>query len=64
MNGQVGGKVTALLSTMTPQSETAVFHDETKRRELLRAVVAAYYADQDGKEVIFDTTASGARGYR
>ena len=55
MTGPVGGMVTTLLSTMTPQSETAVFLDETKRRELLRAVVTAYYADQDGKEVVFDT---------
>ena len=36
MTGPVGGMVTTLLASMTPQSETAVFLDEAKRRELLR----------------------------
>ena len=55
MTGPVGGIVTSLLATMTPQSEAAVFLDEPKRRKLLRAVVSAYYSDQDGRDVIFDT---------
>ena len=55
MTGPVGGMVTTLLGTMTPQSETAVFLDEAKRRDLLRAIVEAYYADQGGKYVVFDT---------
>ena len=54
MTGPVGGLVTTLLNSMSPQNETAVFLDEAKRRAILKAVVEAYYADETGK-VIFDT---------
>ena len=36
MTGPVGGLVTTLLNTMSPQNETAVFLDEAKRRAILR----------------------------
>ncbi len=55
MTGPVGGLVTTLLNAISPQNEMALFLDETKRRSILRAVVETYYADQGGKEVVFDT---------
>lgn len=55
MTGPVGGLVTTLLNAMSAQVETAVFLDEAKRRAILKAVIEAYYADQEGKEVVFDT---------
>ena len=55
MTGPVGGLVTTLLNAMSPQNETAVFLDEEKRKQILRAVVQAYYSDQSGKQAIFDT---------
>lgn len=55
MTGPVGGLVGTLLNAMSPQNETAVFLDETKRQAILRAVVDAYYRDQSDKAVVFDT---------
>jgi sulfotransferase len=55
MTGPVGGLITTLLNTMSPQNETAVFLDEGKRRAILKAVAEAYYADQSDKDVVFDT---------
>ena len=55
MTGPVGGLITTLLNSMSPQNETAVFLDEAKRRAILKAVVEAYYADQADREVVFDT---------
>lgn len=55
MTSPVGGMVQAMLNTFTTGNETAVFLDEERRRAILRAIVAAYYAPQQGKEVVFDT---------
>lgn len=55
MTGPVGGLVGTLLDAMSPRNEAAVFLDEGRRRAILKAVIAAYYAGLDGREVIFDT---------
>jgi sulfotransferase len=55
MSGPVAGLVTVLLNAMGPQNETAVFLDEERKAELLRAVIAAYYRPQQDRAVLFDT---------
>ncbi len=55
MTGPVGGLVGTLLDAMSPRNEAAVFLDEARRRTILKAVIEAYYAGEDGREVIFDT---------
>ena len=55
MSGPVAGLVTVLLNAMGPQNETAVFLDEDRKAELLRAVISAYYRPQTDKDVLFDT---------
>jgi sulfotransferase len=55
MTGPVGGLVGALLTAMGPQNETAVFLDEERKAEILRAVMLAYYRPQSEREVLFDT---------
>jgi sulfotransferase len=55
MSGPVAGLVTVLLNAMGPQNETAVFLDEARKAELLRAIIQAYYRPQAGKAVVFDT---------
>ena len=41
MSGPVAGLVTVLLDAMGPQNETAVFLDEERKAELLRAIIQA-----------------------
>jgi sulfotransferase len=55
MSGPVAGLVTVLLNAMGPQNETAVFLDEGRKAELLRAVIRAYYRPQGDRAVVFDT---------
>jgi sulfotransferase len=55
MTGPVAGLVTVLLNAMGPQNETAVFLDEQRKIAILKAVVEAYYAEEAGKGVVFDT---------
>lgn len=55
MTSPVAGLVTVLLNAMGPQNETAVFLDEARKAEILKAVFAAYYRPQGGKAVVFDT---------
>ena len=55
MSGPVAGLVTVLLNAMGPQNETAVFLDEERKAELLRAVIDAYYRPQADRAVVFDT---------
>ncbi len=55
MSGPMAGLVTVLLNAMGPQNETAVFLDEERKAEILRAVMRAYYRPHAGREVLFDT---------
>ena len=55
MTGPVGGLVGVLLNAMSAQNETAVFLDEERKAELLRAVIATYYRPQADRAVLFDT---------
>jgi len=55
MTGPVGGMVQALVNTFAPANETALFLDEARRSDVLRAVIAAYYGPQADREVVFDT---------
>ncbi|MBX9699337.1 MAG: sulfotransferase [Acetobacteraceae bacterium] len=55
MTGPVAAMVQALLNTFTSANETAVFLDQERRRAILKATIAAYYAPQDGRDVVFDT---------
>ena len=55
MSGPMAGLVTVLLNAMGPQNETAVFLDEERKAEILRAVMRAYYRPQSDREVLFDT---------
>src|SRR6478735_3418910 len=55
MSGPVAGLVTVLLNAMGPQNETAVFLNEERKAELLRAIIQTYYRPQTDKAVVFDT---------
>jgi sulfotransferase len=55
MTGPALPMVQALLNTFTAANETAVFLDEERRRAILKAAVAAYYAPQSDRDVVFDT---------
>jgi sulfotransferase len=55
MTGPALPMVQALLNTFTAANETAVFLDEERRRAILKAAVAAYYAPQADRDVVFDT---------
>ena len=55
MSGPMAGLVTVLLGAMGPQNETAVFLDEERKAEILRAVIRAYYRPQADRAVVFDT---------
>jgi sulfotransferase len=55
MTSPVAGMVQALLNTFSPTNETAIFVDEARRRDILRATIDAYYAPQSDREVVFDT---------
>jgi sulfotransferase len=55
MTGPIGTLFGALLGTMGPQNETAIFLDEAQKRDLLRSLFEVYYRPQTEKAVIFDT---------
>lgn len=55
MSGPMAGLVTVLLNAMGPQNETAVFLDEERKAEILRAVMRTYYRPQSDRAVLFDT---------
>ena len=54
-NQDVADSFAMLLNAMGPQNETAVFLDETRKAELLRAIIEAYYRPQSDRSVVFDT---------
>jgi sulfotransferase len=55
MSSPVGSLFDAALGTMSTTSEFSVFFPEEKRRAILENLMQTYYADQNDKEVIFDT---------
>lgn len=55
MTSPVAAMVQALLNTFTPTNETALFIDEDRRRDILRATIGAYYGPQADRGAIFDT---------
>src|SRR3954451_18829869 len=55
ISGPVAGLVGTLLNAMGPQNETAVFLDDARKAEILRAVFAAYYRPEADRAVLLDT---------
>jgi sulfotransferase len=55
MTSPVASLIGALLPKMSGASEFATFFDDARRREVLRAVVDAYYSDIANDRVVFDT---------
>lgn len=55
MSGPVGPLINGLLQQIGAGSEFYSFFSEEKRKTMCHAVFNAYYADQEGKEIIFDT---------
>ncbi|WGF90516.1 sulfotransferase family protein [Marinivivus vitaminiproducens] len=55
MTGPLGTLFGSLLNAMSPQNETALFLSLRQKRDLLRGLFEAYYRDQAGRSVIFDT---------
>jgi sulfotransferase len=55
MTSPVGAMYMALESAMSRRNETAVFINDTQRRDLLRGLFGSYYAAIDGDKCVFDT---------
>lgn len=55
MTGPVGGLFGVLLNAMGAQNETALFLAEEQKRAILRGLFEAYYRDQVGRAIVFDT---------
>jgi len=58
MSSPLGGIVGGLVRSMGSENEFSVFLDNTKRERIIRAAIDAYFADQPGLEVAFDTNRS------
>ena len=55
MTSPVGALFNAMVETMSPGKEFAVFITEEQRRDILESLFAAYYRKEAPKEVLFDT---------
>ncbi len=55
MTGPVGSMYMALESAMSRRNETAVFIDETQRRDVLKGIFSSYYSRIHTEKVVFDT---------
>jgi sulfotransferase len=55
MTSPVGAMYMALESAMSRRNETAVFIDETQRRDLLRGLFENYYKSIEATRLVFDT---------
>lgn len=55
MSSPVAGLMNGVLEQTGAGSEFHTFFDEEKRKRICRALSDAYYADENGHEVIFDT---------
>ncbi len=55
MSSPVGSLVNSLLEQIGAGSEFYSFFNEEKRKRMYEAVFKAYYEDQEGKDIIFDT---------
>jgi sulfotransferase len=55
MTGPVGAMYMALEAAMSLRNETAVFIQETQRRDVLKGLFSSYYADVQADKVVFDT---------
>lgn len=55
MSSPVAGLINGALEQVGVGSEFSAFFDEAKRKRISRALFDAYYADQTGRAVIFDT---------
>jgi sulfotransferase len=55
MSSPVAGLINGALEQMGAGSEFYSFFDEAKRKRIAKALFDAYYADQSGCELIFDT---------
>ena len=55
MTSPVGQLFNVMLNAMGAQNETALFIDETQKKELLASLFECYYRGHEDKAVIFDT---------
>jgi sulfotransferase len=55
MTSPVGSLFMALQREMSSSNELSVFFNDNRRSAILRGVVDAYYAEQPGESVVFDT---------
>ncbi len=55
MTSPVGALFSVMLNTMGRRNETALFIDETQKRELLAGLFECYYRPHQDKAVVFDT---------
>jgi sulfotransferase len=55
MTGPVGAMYMALEGAMSRRNETAVFIDETQRRDVLKGLFTSYYGSIHREKVVFDT---------
>jgi sulfotransferase len=55
MTSPVGSMYMALESAMSRRNETAVFINDTQRRDVLQSMFSSYYRAIEGEKLIFDT---------
>jgi sulfotransferase len=55
MTSPIGSMYMALESSMSRRNETAVFINDTQRRDILRGIFTSYYQAIHGEKLVFDT---------
>ncbi len=55
MTSPIGSMYMALESAMSRRNETAVFINDTQRRDVLRGIFTSYYQAIEGEKLVFDT---------
>jgi len=55
MSSPVAGMVTTMLGELSGRNEFSVFINDARRQRILRGLVANYYEDEVGADVLFDT---------
>ncbi len=55
MTSPIGSMYMALESAMSRRNETAVFINDTQRRDILRGIFASYYRSTESEKLVFDT---------
>jgi sulfotransferase len=55
MSSPVAGMITTMLGELSGRNEFSVFINDAQRHRILRGLVANYYEDEVGADVVFDT---------